>query len=137
MSHCSTSNCLGHADERTAEVLCSRCGGTYWTPVRPASAPDTTSYRCARCTRVLASDPNVVDPLGRPWSPERLARARESRLQSLAEPRGRAEGQIQVDLRAAGPRGSWSILERLGSGQASQTQATQAGLEGLPSESPS
>jgi hypothetical protein len=101
---CEQPRCLGHAGERSVEVTCQRCSGSGWTRIQPASGPDTTSYRCARWTRVLASDPNVVDLLGRPWSPERLARARESRLQSLAEPRGRAEGQIQVDLRAAGPR---------------------------------
>jgi hypothetical protein len=77
---CHVSNCLGHADERTAEVTCSRCQGQRGILVRPASAPDP-SYVCARCTRVLAGYVNVKDPLA---SPEVRARLQEITRRRLA-----------------------------------------------------
>jgi DNA-directed RNA polymerase subunit RPC12/RpoP len=59
---CGVSNCLGHADERTAEVVCTRCRGRRWVLVKPASAPDPTDYTCRRCRAVLAGT-NASDPL--------------------------------------------------------------------------
>jgi DNA-directed RNA polymerase subunit RPC12/RpoP len=66
---CSKS-CLGHADERTAEITCVRCTGQRWILVRPASAPDP-EYTCTRCRRVLTGDAHVRDPLA---SAESMAR---------------------------------------------------------------
>ncbi len=59
---CERPGCLGHADERTAEVRCQRCRGKRWILVRPASAPDP-EYTCQRCEAVLAGK-NAADPLG-------------------------------------------------------------------------
>lgn len=51
---CYVPRCLGHADERTAEVSCIRCQGQRWVLVTPQSAPDPTDYFCQRCRAVLA-----------------------------------------------------------------------------------
>lgn len=59
---CRVSNCLGHADERSAEVVCVRCRGRRWILVKPASAPDPTEYSCHRCRAALAGK-NAADPL--------------------------------------------------------------------------
>ena len=59
---CRVSNCLGHADERPAEVACARCRGRRWILVKPASAPDPARYRCQRCRAALAGK-NAADPL--------------------------------------------------------------------------
>lgn len=67
---------LAPFDERTAEVICTRCHGTRWALVKPASSPDPT-YTCLRCRAVLAGR-NVVDPLVTPEARERLARARQA-----------------------------------------------------------
>lgn len=83
LEHCSGRNtCLGHADQRTAGVTCSRCHGTRWMLVRPASAPDP-SYTCQRCTHVLAGYQAVADPLGVRVSPE----ARAARVEGLRRAR--------------------------------------------------
>jgi DNA-directed RNA polymerase subunit RPC12/RpoP len=64
-SRCHVPHCLGHADERSAAVTCTRCQGQRWVLVKPASAPDPTDYVCIRCRAVLAgrnaSDPLVTD----------------------------------------------------------------------------
>jgi hypothetical protein len=57
---CRTSSCLGHADERSAEVRCIECHGTRYVLVRPPSAPDP-SYTCTRCR---ASAPQRHDVSG-------------------------------------------------------------------------
>jgi hypothetical protein len=74
---CHVPNCLGHSDERTAAVFCSRCQGPRWTLVKPASAPDPLDYVCIRCRAVLAGRP-AADPLPTPETLERLARGRQS-----------------------------------------------------------
>ena len=97
---CHIPSCLGHADERTAEVACARCQGQRWILVRPATAPDPTDYRCLRCVRVLSGYPNVIDPLRTPASPEAnaarvegLRRARETRpSRALEKSQGDTEG---------------------------------------------
>ena len=67
---CHIPSCLGHADERTAEVACARCACQRWILVRPATAPDPTDYICIRCKAVLAGK-NASDSL---VTPERRAR---------------------------------------------------------------
>lgn len=82
---CNVPSCLGHADERTAEVICTRCQSQRWTLVRPASAPDPDAFLCHRC-RVLLAGGNVVDPLVTltPAKLEALSRARAARHPALA-----------------------------------------------------
>jgi hypothetical protein len=63
MPTCPAPRCLGHADERTAEVICSRCAGRRWVLVRPRSAPDPSPYLCRRCRAVLDGARHVLDPL--------------------------------------------------------------------------
>jgi len=76
-SKCHLRTCLGHTDERTAEVICTRCRRTYWTPIRPASLPDPQDFTCRRCQVVLAGG-NAVDPLVT-VTPERLERLQAAR----------------------------------------------------------
>ena len=73
---CHIASCLGHADERTAEVACSRCQGQRWTLVRPATAPDPTDYVCIRCKAVLAGR-NASDPVGSQAQQDARAQAGE------------------------------------------------------------
>jgi len=56
---CHIPNCLGHADQRTAEVTCARCSGSRWIPITPA--PDELHVRPVR--QGSAGDTDVRDPL--------------------------------------------------------------------------
>ena len=88
MSKCHIRRCLGHADQRSVEVICTRCTGQRWIPMPylpldrhgRAGAPQNLTeggFVCARCRGVLARR-NVVDPLPTPETLERLAQARQS-----------------------------------------------------------
>jgi DNA-directed RNA polymerase subunit RPC12/RpoP len=66
MPRCHIPSCLGHADERPAEVACTRCQGRRWVLVSQAS-PDPTGYTCIRCRAALAGR-SVIDPAGKPRS---------------------------------------------------------------------
>jgi hypothetical protein len=82
---CHIPSCLGHADERTAEVACARCAGQRWILVRPATAPDPTDYVRIRCKAVLAAR-NASDPVGSQAQQDARAQAgdrlRERRAQA-------------------------------------------------------
>jgi len=73
---CHIPSCLGHADERTAEVACARCAGQRWILVRPASAPDPTDFVCIRCKAVLAGR-NASDSVGSQAQQDARAQAGE------------------------------------------------------------
>jgi hypothetical protein len=75
MPKCHIHSCLGHADERTVDVVCTRCGGQRWTVVHPAAAPDPADYLCLRCSLALAGG-NVLDPLVTDARRAHLARIR-------------------------------------------------------------
>jgi hypothetical protein len=79
---------LGHADQQSVEVMCTRCKGQRWIPMPyipldrqgRAGAPQALTeggFVCARCRGVLARR-NVADPLPTPETLERLAQARQS-----------------------------------------------------------
>jgi hypothetical protein len=72
MPKCPAPRCLGHADERSAAVVCSRCAGRRWVLVRPRSAPDPDPFTCQRCTAVLA-ERDALDPLAAAASPAQQA----------------------------------------------------------------
>ena len=71
---CHIPSCLGHADERTAEVACARCAGQRWILVRPATAPDPTNYLCIRCKAALAGK-SASDSVGSQAQQDARARA--------------------------------------------------------------
>jgi hypothetical protein len=81
---CHITSCLGHADERTAEVACARCTGQRWILVRPATAPDHP-YTCLQCRAVLAGR-NASDSVGSQAQQDARAQAgdrlRERRAQA-------------------------------------------------------
>jgi hypothetical protein len=82
-------SCLGHADERTSDVRCTRCDRQLWTLIRPASAevskwrPDTVAYLCQRCRAALAGR-NVIDPM-----------VTDARRAQLTQARNRPDQEIQ------------------------------------------
>jgi hypothetical protein len=61
MRKCHIPSCLGHAEERTEQVTCTRCGGQRWTLV-PNGQPVLEEYTCTRCRAVLAGR-NAADPM--------------------------------------------------------------------------
>jgi hypothetical protein len=81
---CSQGRCLGHAQERTEEVLCTRCSKPRWVLVA-GEAPTPTDYTCQRCRAVMAGK-NAVDPLvvATEGQLDRLSRARAVRLAGRA-----------------------------------------------------
>lgn len=98
---CHVSNCLGHADERTAEVRCTRCQGVRWVVVTPIPAPDPTGYVCRRCQAAVTGR-YVVDPL-----PTEANRAAGARLQAG---RNRHDQAIPLGKRGGIPAGEGSDM---------------------------
>jgi hypothetical protein len=82
------SSCLGHAEERTEEITCARCGGVRWL-LLPNAEPVSAAYTCRRCRAGLAGA-NVIDPGAESASPaQRAARAGAAgRLRLLHSRRG-------------------------------------------------
>jgi hypothetical protein len=83
MPTCHILNCLGHFDERTAELRCTRCERQLWILIRPSNAPDPVGYLCQRC-RVALAGRNVIDP-----------RVTDGRRAQLAQARNRHDLPIQ------------------------------------------
>lgn len=100
MPTCKVARCLGHAPQKTVEVVCVRCQRTKWVPdpLIPLTAdgrragppiPLELPYTCHRCRAVLAGR-NASDPLGKaPTEAQRaarlrFARARRRRPQSIS-----------------------------------------------------
>jgi len=94
---CNRTGCLGHPDQRSVEVICSRCKGTRWTLVRPSSADVPAGWSCRRCTVALAGG-IVADPVASPARVEALRKARASQSYSL--------GRAQKTPRHGRPAGS-------------------------------
>lgn len=110
LTKCHISNCLGHHDERTAAVRCTRCERQLWTLIRPASAPDPSGYFCLRCRAALAGR-NVVDPLVTDARRAQLAQARNRHDQPIQQ--GKAGGIPLESEEPVVPAPSRSVERRL------------------------
>jgi DNA-directed RNA polymerase subunit RPC12/RpoP len=80
VTRCRVPRCLGHAQERTEEVACARCGGLRWV-LLPAAEPIPARYVCARCRAALAGA-HAIDPSAEGASPAQCA-ARAAGAQRL------------------------------------------------------
>jgi hypothetical protein len=110
VSRCSVATCLGHAAQRTAEVVCARCRGLRWAPdpiipltpdgrVAGPPIPLVLPYTCHRCRAVLAGQ-RATDPL---VSPERRAQlSAAGQVRRIATTRDSDGGFSHANIRTWG-----------------------------------